>query len=141
MINITGVHFKNWGWEDILHSTDRFCVKNMVFQRANNYFSFHYHKEKYEEWTVTNGSFKLELGSQDDPRPTEMWLLEKGDVVKMEPGRIHRLTAVEPMSIILEVSTADHMEDNVKLMPTMPTPMQYRHFNPGPSSVTETAET
>jgi mannose-6-phosphate isomerase-like protein (cupin superfamily) len=128
MINQPGRIEKLWGYEEILHSTENFCVKYLHFSNASDQFSFHYHKTKAEEWTVVKGSFTLTT-AQLTKNITEETLiknyynnnvtrqiLKTNDVISIPVKLVHQLTALEPNSIILEVSIADHIEDNHRLV-------------------------
>ena len=110
MINQIGIIKKGWGFESILHSTDNFCVKYLNFKHPGSKCSLHSHNTKYEEWTVTRGAFILSIGSNNR-------IIERGEVIKVLPGVQHRLAAIKRDSQILEVSTADHMEDNIRHAP------------------------
>lgn len=119
MINKVGNINKNWGFEQVIHSTNNFCVKKLYFEKAGNYFSYHQHKNKLEEWTVEFGSFQLEWAF-DPSQPANVIVLKQKDVFTVTPGMWHRLVALQDRSLILEVSTADHAEDNHRLLPSMP---------------------
>lgn len=116
---------KAWGEELIFLSTERFCVKHLVFLEKGNYCSLHFHKKKYEEWVVYAGSFAIEFmkptkGKYDLVKnPITKKVFKPGDVIKIDEKLAHRMTSLEDNSILLEVSTADSEEDNVRLIPSM----------------------
>ncbi len=56
---LSGVVKKGWGYELIWATNDKYCGKIMVFEKAGNKFSLHFHKEKDETWFVNSGRFKL----------------------------------------------------------------------------------
>ncbi len=103
---------KPWGHELIYALTDRYCGK-VLFVRAGQSLSLQYHEVKDEAWYVQSGSATLELGSVDDDAPLRTVTLGEGDALHFTPGTIHRVTAIEDITI-LEVSTPE-LEDVVRL--------------------------
>jgi len=107
---------KAWGHELVFANTETYCGKFLVFYKAGNKFSMHFHKVKQETWYVQKGSFYLVLidtqnGSQ------HVKALYPGDThtnFTLEP---HQLIAKEDDSVIIEVSTADRVEDNYRVVP------------------------
>lgn len=107
---------KGWGYELIWATNDKYCGKIMIFEKAGNKFSMHFHKEKDETWFVNNGKFLLRwidtntatLFSQE---------LNPGDVWRNPPLQPHQLEALEDNSSITEVSTPDSVEDNFRIIP------------------------
>lgn len=116
MLNKTGFVDKGWGAEDIIFSNDLYCLKFMYFNKKDAKFSMHYHKDKVESWLVQAGSFTLET-INTDTGITKRTKLETGATYENFPNEPHRLVALEDNSIILEVSTADHSEDNYRVSP------------------------
>jgi quercetin dioxygenase-like cupin family protein len=107
---------KAWGREVIFASTDDYCGKYLIFSKAGNKFSMHFHREKDETWNVLQGSFLLEVIDTKTAKRAEH-TLKRGDTWRNEPLLPHRLTALEDNSIIIEVSTADSVEDNYRILP------------------------
>ena len=105
---------KGWGYELIWATNDLYCGKQMVFTHKGNKFSLHYHLIKDESWLVTAGSFKLRYV---DTKTAEHHYktLALGDTWRNYPGMPHQVEALEDMSSIMEVSTADSVEDNYRI--------------------------
>jgi len=107
---------KGWGYELIWATNDLYCGKIMVFNKKGNKFSMHYHKEKDETWFVNQGSFKLRWIDTSTATLYEK-VLNPGDTWHNPPLQPHQLEALEDNSSISEVSTADSIEDNYRIMP------------------------
>ena len=105
---------KGWGYELIRATNDKYCGKIMVFDRVGAKFSMHFHKEKDESWFVNNGRFLLRWIDTETATLHEQELKE-GDTWRNPPLQPHQLVALEPMSSISEVSTADSVEDNYRI--------------------------
>ena len=114
MTRLTGYVPKAWGHEYIWATNDQYCGKIMQF-RAGTKFSMHFHAAKDETWYVLDGRFQVryidttnaEIHAKD---------LSPGDVWRNLPLHPHQLICLEAGSII-EVSTADSVEDNYRVMP------------------------
>lgn len=107
---------KGWGFEIIWASNDKYCGKLMVFEKVGSQFSMHFHKDKDETWFVNAGKFKLRWIDTTTAQMFEKELNE-GDVWHNPPLMPHQLEAMVPGSIIYEVSTADSVEDNYRIIP------------------------
>ncbi len=107
---------KGWGYEIIWASNDKYCGKIMVFERTGAKFSMHFHKEKEETWFVNAGKFKLTWCDTKTATYQEV-LLEEGATWHNPPLQPHQLEALVPNSMIFEVSTADSVEDNYRIIP------------------------
>jgi len=107
---------KGWGYELIWATNDQYCGKIMVFDRVGAKFSMHFHKEKDESWFVNSGSFKLRYIDTSTALVMER-VLNSGDTWRNPPLMPHQLEALEAGSSITEVSTADSVEDNYRLIP------------------------
>jgi len=107
---------KGWGYELIWATNDKYCGKIMVFEKAGNRFSMHFHKEKDETWFVNSGRFKVRW---IDTNTTEIFEKElgEGEIWHNPPLQPHQLEALENDSSITEVSTADSIADNYRLIP------------------------
>jgi len=116
MTQLTGKVDKGWGYEIIWASTDKYCGKLMVFTKVGAKFSMHFHKEKDETWFVNAGQFKL-IWCDTTTATYHEKLLNEGDVWRNPPMMPHQLVAMAPGSIIFEVSTADSVEDNYRIIP------------------------
>lgn len=107
---------KGWGYELIWATNDQYCGKIMVFEKAGNKFSMHFHKEKDESWFVNSGRFKLRYIDTKTAMLIEQELKE-GDTWRNPPLLPHQLEALEDNSSITEVSTADSVSDNFRIIP------------------------
>jgi mannose-6-phosphate isomerase-like protein (cupin superfamily) len=107
---------KGWGYEIIWATNDKYCGKIMVFERVGAKFSMHFHKEKDETWFVNAGSFKLIFCDTTTATYHEK-ILNEGDTWRNQPMVPHQLIALQPNSMIFEVSTPDSVEDNYRIAP------------------------
>lgn len=113
---LNGFVKKGWGYEYIFITNELYCLKALHFTKTGNRFSMHFHKEKDESWYVEEGSFLLKTINTDTGTIEEQ-VLDKEDTIRIPPGNIHQLVALEDDSRILEVSTADSVEDNYRVSP------------------------
>lgn len=113
---LTGKVDKGWGYEIIWATNDKYCGKLMCFTQPGAKFSMHFHREKEESWFVNAGQFMLRY---IDTKTAELKqvTLNEGDVWHNPPLQPHQLIAMQADSIIFEVSTADSVEDNYRLLP------------------------
>ncbi len=116
MTRLTGYQEKGWGYEIIWATNDKYCGKIMCFTKAGAKFSMHFHKEKEETWFVNSGSFKVRWLDCTDATLYEK-ILNEGDTWHNPPLVPHQLEALKPESMIFEVSTADSVEDNFRIIP------------------------
>jgi mannose-6-phosphate isomerase len=116
MTRQSGYVEKGWGAEIIWATTDKYCGKIMVFKDAGAKFSMHFHKEKDETWFVNSGKFILKWIDTKDATMKER-ILDTGDTWHNPPMMPHQLEAILPESSIIEVSTADSVEDNYRITP------------------------
>lgn len=115
-MKLSGKVDKGWGHEIIFATTDQYCGKYLVFERAGAKFSMHYHLAKDESWTVNRGKFLLRYIDTGSATIHEK-ILNTGDNWHNPPGLPHQLEALEADSVIVEVSTADSVEDNFRIFP------------------------
>lgn len=113
---LSGVVKKGWGYELIWATTDKYCGKIMVFEKAGAKFSMHFHREKDETWFVNSGKF---LVRWIDTKNAMLYTreLKEGDTWHNPPLQPHQLESLEDNSSITEVSTADSVEDNYRIIP------------------------
>lgn len=105
---------KGWGYENIWATCEDYCGKFMHFN-AGKKFSMHFHVQKKETWYVLSGQFEVTvIDTADASRKTHT--LQVGDVWTNEPLSPHQLWCIED-GTILEVSTADSVEDNYRVEP------------------------
>jgi mannose-6-phosphate isomerase-like protein (cupin superfamily) len=107
---------KGWGYELIWATNDKYCGKIMVFERAGNKFSMHFHREKDETWFVNSGKFKLRWIDTATATLYEQELSE-GETWHNPPLQPHQLEALTDNASISEVSTADSVGDNYRIIP------------------------
>ena len=107
---------KGWGYEIIWATNESYCGKILVFENVGSQMSMHFHKDKDETWFVNAGKFKLRWIDTDSAVLYEKELKE-GDVWRNPPMLPHQLEAILPNSMIFEVSTADSISDNYRILP------------------------
>jgi len=112
---IDGVVKKCWGYELIWATNDKYCGKIMVFERAGNKCSMHFHKEKDKTWFVNSGKFKLRWIDTNTATLYEQEISE-GDTWHNPPLQPHQLEALTDNASISEVSTADSVEDIYRII-------------------------
>ena len=107
---------KGWGREVIFASNKFYCGKMLCFDKAGAKCSMHFHAMKMETWMVTNGKFAVWFVDTDT---AELYKdeLNVGDVWHNNANFPHQLEALEDDSVIIEVSTADMIEDNYRILP------------------------
>ena len=114
MARLEGRVKKGWGSEEIWATNDRYCGKMMHFNKGAK-FSMHFHREKDETWYVLSGKFIVRWINTDDATISEREL-DEGNTWRNSPLVPHQLVCIEAGTII-EVSTADSVEDNYRVMP------------------------
>jgi mannose-6-phosphate isomerase-like protein (cupin superfamily) len=105
---------KGWGHELIWVSNDLYCGKLLNFKKDAK-FSMHFHAKKDETWYVLDGEFIVMWINTVDSSIDSATLLP-GDTWHNKPLFPHQLICVKEGTII-EVSTADSVEDNYRVMP------------------------
>jgi len=114
MTRLTGYVEKGWGHELIWATNEKYCGKLMKFYKGAR-FSMHFHAEKDETWYVLSGKFEVKyIMTQDATHRSE--ILVEGSTWRNEPLEPHQLICLEEGTII-EVSTADSVEDNYRIAP------------------------
>lgn len=105
---------KGWGSEEIWATNDVYCGKFMHFDTGAK-FSLHFHAVKDETWYVLSGRFTVRVINTADA--SEQWQeLNPGDTWHNPPLVPHQLICQEAGTVI-EVSTADSVEDNYRIEP------------------------
>jgi mannose-6-phosphate isomerase-like protein (cupin superfamily) len=112
---LSGVVKKGWGYELIWATTNKYCGKIMVFERAGAKFSMHFHREKDETWFVNNGRFLVHWIDTNTAK-FHTQELKEGDTWHNPPLQPHQLECIIAGSIT-EVSTPDSVEDNYRVIP------------------------
>jgi len=102
---------KPWGHEEwFAVAPDQYCGKVLVI-RAGHALSLQYHEEKDETIFVQSGVLRLDVGPSVDE--LETFELYAGESVRVRPGVVHRMTAVDDC-MVLEASTTQ-LTDVVRL--------------------------
>lgn len=114
MTRLNGTVDKGWGSEEIWASNDQYCGKLMHFNTGAK-FSMHFHAEKDETWYVLSGKFSVFYIDTSDATVHEAQL-NPGETWHNKPLLPHQLVCIEAGTII-EVSTADSVEDNYRVFP------------------------
>ena len=109
------IHAKGWGHEVWLHNDDGYCMKLLVFERAGARGSLHYHERKHETWWVASGRFLMSSLHLTEGVVLAT-VLSAGESVHLPAGTAHRLTCIEPGTIV-EASTTHDEADVVRLAP------------------------
>ena len=105
---------KAWGYEVIFVNNEKYCGKILRFNK-DSCFSMHFHIRKEETWYVQSGKFEVETIDTTNAKFTKR-ILTEGMTHHNDPLVPHRLTCLEQGTII-EVSTADSVEDNYRVLP------------------------
>ena len=113
-MRLTGIVNKGWGSENIWATNEKYCGKLLNFNTGAK-FSMHFHSEKDEMWYVLSGSFMVRYIDTENASIHEQ-VLNQGDSWHNPPLLPHQLICIQEGSII-EVSTADSVEDNYRVMP------------------------
>ena len=110
-LKFTTLHVdKPWGHEVIWADTELYVGK-ILHVNAGEALSLQYHREKDETLYVLSGHVRMEAGPS--PEDLEAVELRAGDAMRLRPGTVHRMEALED-SDVLEASTP-HLEDLVRL--------------------------
>ena len=105
---------KNWVYELWIHNDEQYCGKLLVFPNEGNRFSMHYHMIKNETWYVQKGAFEFHWIDTDEAK-LHKEILNVGECVYIDRGKPHQLIALEPESIVFEVSTQHFDDDSYRI--------------------------
>jgi mannose-6-phosphate isomerase-like protein (cupin superfamily) len=114
MTRLTGEIKKGWGCEIIFATNDLYCGKLLNFYEGSK-FSMHFHAKKDETWYVKSGKFLVSWIETDTAKVNDKYLVP-GSTWHNPPLLPHQLTCIEKGTIV-EVSTADSVEDNYRVLP------------------------
>jgi len=103
---------KAWGAELIIHNSDSYCGKLLIFEQGAK-FSMHFHHIKKETWYVSEGNFKLKYIDTKDATEHEVEL-ESGTIIEIDRCSPHQLST-ETGGIIFEVSTPHYDDDSYRI--------------------------
>jgi mannose-6-phosphate isomerase len=101
---------KPWGYELIWAHTELYVGK-ILHIHAGEAFSLQFHEEKDETLHLLKGRVRLQVGPGLDS--LEERILEAGESVRIEPGTLHRMEALEEVDL-LEASTPE-LDDVVRI--------------------------
>lgn len=110
---------KTWGYELWVHNDSQYCGKLLVFTNEGSKFSMHYHMIKNETWYIQKGAFEFHW-IDTETATLHNDILNVGDVVYIERGKPHQLIALEPESIVFEVSTEHFDSDSYRIYKNNP---------------------
>jgi quercetin dioxygenase-like cupin family protein len=113
-MRLEGFISKKWGHELIWATNEKYCGKLLKFNQDAR-FSMHFHAEKDETWYVIDGKFKVIVINTVNASQSEH-ILGPGDTWRNPPLLPHQVICLEEGTLI-EVSTADSVEDNYRVMP------------------------
>ena len=105
---------KGWGNELIWATNDLYCGKFMNFDTGSK-FSMHFHRDKDETWYILSGKFVVKYIDTVDAAVYSKELVP-GDIWHNPPLQPHQLICTESGTVV-EVSTADSVEDNYRVLP------------------------
>ena len=101
---------KPWGRELWIAHTDQYALKIIEVNQGTR-SSLQYHVQKHEHIYVDRGRLQVEWENEEGELVTLE--LAPGDVIENQPGRKHRVTAIEDTRLI-EVSTPE-LKDVVRI--------------------------
>jgi mannose-6-phosphate isomerase-like protein (cupin superfamily) len=120
---------KLWGYELWIHNDSQYCGKLLVFPLKDSHFSMHYHLIKNETWYIQSGSFRYDYIDTDSAKLFTT-TINAGDVIYVERGMPHQLTALENDSVVFEVSTEHFEYDSYRIYRDSPNDLNnYEHKN------------
>ena len=106
---------KAWGYELWIINDEEYCGKLLVFDKDKK-FSMHYHLIKKESWYVAKGEFEYSW-IDTEKAAVKTVTIQEGDVIDLERGQPHQLTALTEGATIFEVSTKHYEEDSYRIIP------------------------
>lgn len=100
---------KSWGEFEVLDE-DKESLALKLSIKKNHSMSYHCHEKREEIWTILSGNGIVTL----DDRSFEV---KAGDVIKIEPKMMHKITAVSDLNLIevqlgYEINVKDKRKDN-----------------------------
>jgi len=102
---------KPWGHEIIFAQTDKYVGK-ILFIKSDHKLSLQHHEIKDETIRVLSGIMILKVGNHSDESLLTSLVLTKNDTYRIKPGVIHRMIAIQDVTLI-EVSTPE-LDDVVR---------------------------
>lgn len=101
---------KPWGYEIVWAETSSYVGK-LLHVRAGHELSLQYHERKDETIYVHSGEVVVRHGGSADD--LETLAMEAGDVIRLEPGRLHKMMAKTDADLF-EASTPE-LDDLVRI--------------------------
>ena len=101
---------KPWGYEDLLSVNENYVMKRL-FMKSGHSCSLQYHENKHETVYVVEGNLLVTVGETVNLLREQT--MNPGDHLILEPGVIHRMTAINDC-VYLEASTPE-LHDVVRL--------------------------
>lgn len=107
--NAVDKHKKSWGHEEWIVNNELYCGKKLVFLKAHGATSLHFHIKKHETMYCLKGRFKITSVDTKTGVPRD-FTLSPGESLVIVPMDVHRITALDDNSELIEFST--HHEDS-----------------------------
>ena len=101
---------KPWGHEKRFAVTDKYLGK-LIHVNQGEALSLQYHEQKDETLLMTEGVMDLELAAENGDMTTHR--LSVGNCIRIVPGRMHRMVAVEDCEFF-EVSSPE-IDDVIRI--------------------------
>lgn len=105
---------KNWGFEQIITNSEKYCGKILHFHKGKK-CSYHYHKLKDETFFINFGELEVIFGDTNDILLTRSVTLTKGDIFHVPVGLRHQMKAMQETEMF-EFSTQDFPEDSFRVI-------------------------
>lgn len=114
MTRLKDIVTKGWGQENIWVTNDLYCGKFLHFETGGK-CSLHFHANKDETWYILSGKFVVNYVDTTNG-DEKCQVLTTGMTWHNPPLMPHQLVC-ESSGTIIEVSTADSVEDNYRIRP------------------------
>lgn len=103
---------KFWGYEEWIANSPLYCGKKLVIN-PGMHSSLHFHLKKTEHIYVQEGCLSIEIL---EDKEKNIYRLDAGDSILIEPGMMHRLFNYESSPLVLfEFSTEHFDEDSYRI--------------------------
>jgi quercetin dioxygenase-like cupin family protein len=103
---------KKWGREIVIDNNNEYCGKILEFKKGES-FANHFHLAKRETWYVLDGLLLMKHYNLTNADVIENTIFA-GEVIKVNRGEPHKLTALED-SRIVEISTTHYDSDSFRI--------------------------
>lgn len=105
---------KDWGFEEIIVNTDKYCLKRITCRdkRWSSKGKYHYHPVKDETFYVIDGTLEMDV-EQPDGAFANFYLFT-GKTYRVPPTMKHKFRSVGDKCVFYEVSTHDDPKDTVR---------------------------